>query len=574
MLNPAWSSHRLHGWQDRLLRLLGSRVEARIQIVQGMLRRDANEAVSYWLQLSVAVGIATLGLVVGSSAVVIGAMLIAPLMGPIVALAMGLATGSPFLVLRSGGRILLSVTLALGGAAAITALLPFHELNGEISARTSPTVLDLLTAGFCAIAGVYASLRPGSDTATTAAGTSIGISLVPPLCASGYGLGTQAWPLAGGAALLFLTNLVAIVAVGTVAFVTAGFNRVDVLHIERDVLASGGDAPLARWLASRLSRLFESRLGPVLRFFMPFMLLAAVYVPLRRALDEVAWEVRARQAVRDALAAEPLRVVESKAQVARHGVELVVVVLGKAREADATRRRLAQRIESVSGVKPSIEVLAVPDATAFAGLESTLLTPRPKVAAAEPAPLADEAVKTSARVRAALLEVWPTNSVGEVLQMSIEAAQTKALRLRVVHWGNPLGAAGREALEKALSGLLGGPITIESIAVPVEPITRRDGDLTFIIRAAAAAASVRSAEGVGICLTRPDVGETQSPLAKDDRQLARALDALLQEQPGLTTLSGKSFELRVTRSACEGVGRTSTTRAQDSAAAGASNETR
>jgi len=169
------------------LHLLGNRVEARAEIVQRMLQRDANEAVSYWLQLCVSVGIATLGLVVGSSAVVIGAMLIAPLMGPIVALAMGLATGSPFLVLRSGGRIVLSVTLALGGAAVITVLLPFHELNSEISARTTPTVLDLLTAGFCALAGVYASLRPGSETATTAAGTSIGISLVPPLCASGLG---------------------------------------------------------------------------------------------------------------------------------------------------------------------------------------------------------------------------------------------------------------------------------------------------------------------------------------------------------------------------------------------------
>jgi len=125
-MNPVRHGHRLRGLQDRLLRLLGNRVEARAEIVQRMLQRDANEAVSYWLQLCVSVGIATLGLVVGSSAVVIGAMLIAPLMGPILALAMGLATGSPFLVLRSGGRIVLSVTLALGGAAAITLLLPFH----------------------------------------------------------------------------------------------------------------------------------------------------------------------------------------------------------------------------------------------------------------------------------------------------------------------------------------------------------------------------------------------------------------------------------------------------------------
>ena len=125
-----------------------------------------------------------------------------------------------------------------------------------------------------------------------------------------------------------------------------------------------------------------------------------------------------------------------------------------------------------------------------------------------------------------------------------------------------------------MSGLLGGPITIESMAVPAEPITRRDGDLTFIARATAAAASARLAEGIGICLTRPDVGETQSRVAKEDRELARALDVLLQEQPGLTTLTGKTFELRLTRGACNGAGRASTTSAQDSASAGTPNETR
>jgi uncharacterized hydrophobic protein (TIGR00271 family) len=570
---PNWGLHnrRLRGVQDRLLRLLGSRVEARSEIVRGMLHRDANEAVSYWLQLSVSVGIGTLGLVVGSSAVVIGAMLIAPLMGPIVALAMGLATGSPFLVLRSSGRIVLSITLALAAAAMITSLLPFHELNAEISGRTSPTVLDLLTAGFCAIAGVYASLRPGSDTATTAAGTSIGISLVPPLCASGYGLGTLAWPVAGGAALLFLTNLVAIVAVGTVAFVAAGFNGVDVVHIERDVLAEGQGATLARWLASRLSRLFESRLGPLLRFFMPFILLAAVYVPLRRALDEVAWEVRARKAVRDALASETLRVVESKSQVARHEVELVVVVLGKADAAAATRSRLSRRIQRASGVKPSIEVLAVPDATAFAGLESTLLKPRTTAAAPERVPPAAEALLTTARVESAVAEAWPKASAGDILGVSLKEGEGEALFVQVAHWGNPLGAAAREALEKALTRSLEGPVVLEGIAINGQPITREGGDLLFLGRATAAASAVRFARGVGICVIRPDVGDTKSAPTGKDQELARALDTLFEAQPGLTTVYGKSFELRLTRGACVDV---STPSAEDGGAAGAPSQPR
>jgi uncharacterized hydrophobic protein (TIGR00271 family) len=551
--NPARASQKFLALQDRLLHLLGNRVEARAEIVQRMLRRDANEAVSYWLQLSVAVGIATLGLVIGSAAVVIGAMLIAPLMGPIVALAMGLATGSPFLVLRSAGRILLSVSVALGGAAAITVLLPFHELNAEISARTTPTVLDLLTAGFCALAGVYASLRPGSDTATTAAGTSIGISLVPPLCASGYGLGTLVWPVAGGAALLFLTNLVAIVAVGTVAFVAAGFNGVDVLHLERDVLATGGDAPFARWLASRLSRLFESRLGPLLRFFMPFMLLAAVYVPLRQALDEVAWEVQARKAVRDSLAQEPLRVVESRSQVARHGIELVVVVLGTAKDADAARSRLTQRLKQGSGITPNIEVLAVPDATAFAGLESTLLSTRPALAAPQPSSPAAEALKASAGIRAALAEIWPAGAAGDVLGVAIEQGDNDALLVRIAHWGGSIDAAAREALQRALSKSLEGATQVETLAMSGQPITRREGDLVFVARATAAARAARMALDVGVCLTRPDVGETKSPLSPQDKALAQALDAELASQQHLTTLSGNTFEFQLTRGACAGL---------------------
>jgi hypothetical protein len=72
--------------QDRLLHLLGTHVDERPALVAGMLERNAHEATSYWLQLVVSIGIATLGLVVGSAAVIIGAMLVAPLMGPIIAL--------------------------------------------------------------------------------------------------------------------------------------------------------------------------------------------------------------------------------------------------------------------------------------------------------------------------------------------------------------------------------------------------------------------------------------------------------------------------------------------------------
>jgi uncharacterized hydrophobic protein (TIGR00271 family) len=530
--------------------LLGNHVEARSQVVLTMLHRDANESMSYWLQLVVAVGIATLGLVIGSVAVVIGAMLIAPLMGPIIGLAMGLATGSPFLVLRSTGRLVLSVIVALAGAAVITLLLPFHELNSEISARATPTVLDLITAAFCALAGVYASLRPGSDTASTAAGTSIGISLVPPLCASGYGLGTLTWSVAAGAALLFLTNLVAIVAVGSLSFLASGFDRVEVARLERQELAEGQDAPVARYLARRLTRLFESRLGPVARFLMPFALLGAVYVPLRRALDEVAWEVKVRTAVREGLAAEPRRVVESKAQITRHTVDVVVVLLGTARDAEAARRRLLREIERVAGVKPSLEVVAVPDATAFAGLQSTLLT-SPRTASAPVTPAGDRLNDAAILARDAVAGLWPESAAGELLSVAVESAGADRLGLKVAHVGNALDRATLETLSKALSSKLERPTIVLDLPLSTEPITRTGGDLTFIQQVATAAAALRWAPNAKLCLRRP-LAEKKGGRPRDEGQaeLSSALDRLLQGQPGVVSAPGEDFDARLVVGEC------------------------
>lgn len=532
--------------QDRLVRLLGNSVEGRSALVTGMLRRDASEATSYWLQLVVSVGIATLGLVVGSSAVVIGAMLVAPLMGPIVGLAMGLAAGSPFLVLRAAGRIGLSVLVGIGGAAVITLLLPFHELNSEISARTSPTVLDLITAGFCALAGVYASLRPGSDTAATAAGTSIGISLVPPICASGYGLGTGAWPVAGGAALLFLTNLVAIVVVGTTAFVASGFNRVDVVSLERDELGDGGaNAPIARALALRLARLFASSWGPVLRFLMPFILLAAVYVPLRRGLDEMAWAVRVRAAVRRSISSESAKVIESRVRIERHEIELVLVLLGTTEDAGRVRTRLDRDIRRASGTAPHVEILAVPDATAFAGLESTLLKPRVVEAPSPSAvPVSEQLETTRTTLRSAVDDLWPEGIAGEPLAVDVGVAEDGPLRIRVVHLGTALNADAAETFRRALGAKLGRATRLVDVAVPTAAFTRDAGDMPFMAGVSTAVRASAGVSAVSVCVVAP------AKPRDADADFVRALEAVLLSHPRVTRVSGDAWSIRFARGPC------------------------
>lgn len=539
--------------QDRLLTLLGTGTDARARLVADMLERNPNEATSYWLQLGVSIGIATLGLVVGSAAVIIGAMLVAPLMGPIIALAMGLATGSPFLVLRAAARITLSVLIAIGAASLITVALPFHELNGEIAARTAPTVLDLITAGFCALAGVYASLRPGSDTATTAAGTSIGISLVPPLCASGFGLGTAQWGVAGGAALLFLTNLVAIIFIGTLSFVAAGFNQVDAMALEQAELEKAQRAQLTAAISRRLAGLFSSKAGPLLRFLMPLLLLAAVYVPLRRALDEVAWQVRVRAAVQASLQREDHKLVQTRVRVERHEVDVVVVLLGTNADAEAARARLSAEIGSAAGVEPRIEVLAIPDATAFAGLESSLSAPRasrPLLPVAPPPP-SDAAQLARGRevVRDRVLQRWPATTAGAPLAIELGADEAGPLSVRVTHLGPALGDDAVESLERSLAADLEQEVRVLDAAVPAEPLTRADGDLALVGRLAAALRASRSAPALHVCATAPTPAKGRRPDPRE-QALGDELRRQLATHPRAAIAAGPSWTVTFSAEAC------------------------
>ncbi|HXZ67869.1 MAG TPA: DUF389 domain-containing protein, partial [Alphaproteobacteria bacterium] len=151
--------------------------------------------------------IATLGLLLSSPAVVIGAMLISPLMGPIVQLGMSLGI-LDYRALRSS---LISISvgagLALAASAGIVALSPLTQATPEILARTQPNLFDLLVAIFSGLAGGYAVVTQKGGTIV---GVAIATALMPPLCVTGYGIATGSFAIASGAGFLFMTNLLAI----------------------------------------------------------------------------------------------------------------------------------------------------------------------------------------------------------------------------------------------------------------------------------------------------------------------------------------------------------------------------
>lgn len=192
----------------------------RAEVYQRM-HRAARPSVDFFVLICLAAMIATLGLLQSSPAVIIGAMLVAPLMSPIIAMSMGIVRGNIYLLRLSAGAALLGVVMAVSVGIAVTLLSPASASTSEILARTQPNLLDLLVALASGAAGGYAIGR--KEVAAAMPGVAIAAALVPPLCVVGYGTATAHLEVAGGALLLFTTNLISIVFAAAVVFLLFGF---------------------------------------------------------------------------------------------------------------------------------------------------------------------------------------------------------------------------------------------------------------------------------------------------------------------------------------------------------------
>ncbi|WP_052366829.1 DUF389 domain-containing protein [Paraoerskovia marina] len=197
------------------------------------------KVVGWWVMLILSVCIATFAVLQDSTAVVIGAMLVAPLMVPILGLAGALVNGWARRAVSSTLFIVGGAAAAIATSAAISAWAPAvaaFDTNSQITSRVNPTLLDLLIALAAGAAGAYATLdrRVGSSIG----GVAIAVALVPPLAVVGItaqaGLMDEAW----GAFLLFLTNFVAIVLAASLVFAFGGFAsfRPDRKHVQKIAL--------------------------------------------------------------------------------------------------------------------------------------------------------------------------------------------------------------------------------------------------------------------------------------------------------------------------------------------------
>ena len=165
--------------------------------------------------------LALTGLYANSAPVIIGAMILAPLMSPVISLAMGLARTEAGLIRNSLQTLLIGIGAGLFCAVGVAWLMPLESITPEMRARLSPTLLDLSVAVISGMAGAYAHAK--EEIAKSLAGVAIAVALVPPLSVAGIGLGWGDWSMARGASLLFITNLVGIALAASTTFLVMGF---------------------------------------------------------------------------------------------------------------------------------------------------------------------------------------------------------------------------------------------------------------------------------------------------------------------------------------------------------------
>jgi uncharacterized hydrophobic protein (TIGR00271 family) len=203
------SMERLHAHLPRLGR------DARRELSE-RLEQGGRLSADFVIMLMLSAVIAALGLIQNSTAVVIGGMLVAPLMVPMLAMGLALVQGNSRLFNEAFKAMSLGVLGALLASMAVGALSPWDDLSAEVVARGGPNLFDLGVALFSGIAAAFALARPGL--AGTLVGVAVAVALVPPLAATGIALVKGEFAVALGAAVLFLTNWLAIVVGASVVF--------------------------------------------------------------------------------------------------------------------------------------------------------------------------------------------------------------------------------------------------------------------------------------------------------------------------------------------------------------------
>jgi uncharacterized hydrophobic protein (TIGR00271 family) len=176
----------------------------------------AHDSIEYYILLILSCLIAAMGLFANSTAVIIGAMLVAPLMGPVLGFSAGLLWGSRKVILKSVFTLFKGIIIVLAITSALAYFIPGITVTSEMQSRSLPSIFDIIIALASGAVGAYAYANKKITNAIS--GVAISVALMPPLCTIGIGFGFGNLSLAWGAFILFAVNIVGISLAALIVF--------------------------------------------------------------------------------------------------------------------------------------------------------------------------------------------------------------------------------------------------------------------------------------------------------------------------------------------------------------------
>ncbi|MBN1412100.1 MAG: TIGR00341 family protein [Spirochaetales bacterium] len=239
-----------HDYKDKKGEIIG-KYEAYETVVAG-----STDTIEYYVLLILSCLIATFGLFQDSPAVIIGAMIVAPLMGPLFGFSAGVLWGSGKVLREAVFTLFKGVILVLAVTAALSFFIPGTTFTNEMLTRCRPSLFDIMIAICCGLVGAYAYVNKRISTAIP--GVAISVALMPPLCTMGICIGLQRWDLLIGSSTLFVINLISISISALVVFY---FVR---LHPQADDSAEFGKA----------------KIRALSQFIISFLILIVISIPL------------------------------------------------------------------------------------------------------------------------------------------------------------------------------------------------------------------------------------------------------------------------------------------------------
>ncbi|WP_342116363.1 DUF389 domain-containing protein [Pseudoduganella sp. OTU4001] len=274
-----------------------------------------------WI-LIFAIVIASIGLNINSPAVIIGAMLISPLMGPIVGIGYGIGIYDFALIRRSLANLAIAAGISLATATLYFLLTPLDEAQSELLARTTPTLWDVLIALAGGLAGMIGMTR--KEKSNVIPGVAIATALMPPLCTAGYGLANRDWSVFGGAFYLFSINCVFIAAAAVIV--------IEYLRL-----------PHRKFVDQQVER----RVKRTLLLVVTVTALPSIYLAIQLVEQEV-FRSRARQFVREQFSDQSAHVVDVRLSPQQRSIELTLI-----------GRRLAAGV--IAGIQGKLAPAGLPD---------------------------------------------------------------------------------------------------------------------------------------------------------------------------------------------------------------------